>query len=102
MVTPVKGIEPHRVGRPGGPQSHDIHMSASPSDDRSVVGYSFDCLIGMPDRAGNALGSDGSLDAATELDVVDRFRSFKLPRVTERQPFLRLLLLPTLADHLPE
>src|SRR6202047_4905704 len=102
MFALIERIEPHRVGGARGPQSHEIHVSASPSHHRSVIGYSFDYLIGMPDRAGNAPRSDGSLDAASEVDVVDRFRPRKLPRITERQPFLRILLLPSIADNLAE
>ena len=56
----------------------------------------------MPDRVTNAPRPDGSLDAATEMDVVDRFRPFELPGIAERQPFLRVLLLPSIADDLAE
>src|SRR6516165_195829 len=100
MLALVKRIEPHRVGRTRGPQSHHVDVAASPTDDRSVISHGFDCLVGVPDGAGDASRSDDSLYAAAKVDVVDHLRSFEFPWISERQPLLRILLLPTIADNL--
>src|ERR1700730_14861385 len=102
MFALIERIEPHRGGGARGPQSHERHVSDSPCHHPRVLVYSFDCLIGMPDRAGNAPRSDGSLDAASEVDDVDRFRPRKLPGITERQPSLRILPLTSIPDTLAD
>ena len=40
------------------------------------------------------------LDAAAEMNVVDHLRPRELPRVAERQPVLRIFLLPAVLDDL--
>src|SRR6266850_3232117 len=40
------------------------------------------------------------LDPPAQTDVIDRFRSRKLPRVSKREPILRVLLLPPIFDNL--
>jgi hypothetical protein len=54
----------------------------------------------MPDRPQNAARPDAVLDPPAEMDVVNGFRPCKLPGIAERQPFLRVLLLPSVADDL--
>jgi hypothetical protein len=49
-----------------------------------------------------ASNPDGSLNVAAEMNVIDCFRPFELPRIAKRQPFLWILLLPAIADNLPE
>src|SRR5207245_7947149 len=39
---------------------------------------------------------------AAEVDVVSHLGAFEFPRIAERQPVLRMLLLPAVLDHLPE
>jgi len=43
---------------------------------------------------------DDAVDAAAEPDVVGDLGPFELPRVAERQPFLRVFELPAVADDL--
>ena len=103
VLSLVEHIEPHRIDRTRGPQPHRIHMPASPPHDRNVVGHSFDCLIRMPDAAGNAPRSENSLDPAAQgYDVIDPFGAFELPRISERQPFLRIFVLPSVTNNLAE
>ena len=103
MVAAVEGVEPQRIGRARRPQPQRVHVPAAPADDRRVVGHRFDGLVRMPDRARRRRRVHGRrLDAAAELDVVDHFRPRELPRVAERQPFLRIFLLPAVADDLAE
>src|SRR5262245_12129527 len=42
------------------------------------------------------------LDPAAEMDVVAHLRTGELPRIAEREPILRIFVLPAVADHLPE
>ena len=100
VIAAVEGVEPHRIDRAGGPQPQRIHVAAAPSHDRRVVGDRLDGLVGTPDRAGMAARKVRGLDAAAEMDVVDHLRPRELPGVAERQPFLRIFLLPAVPDDL--
>src|SRR6516164_2649229 len=101
MLTLVEHIKPHGVDGARRPQSQRIHVPATPPHDGGVIGHGFYGLFRVPDRASTAR-SDGSLNSAAEVDIVDHFGPFEFPRIAERQPFLRILLLPSIADDLAE
>ena len=101
MVATVERIEPQRIGSARRPQPQRIHVLAAQADDRRVVGDRLDRLVRVPDRAPRAAPGQ-RFDPAAEWDVVDHLRAHELPRVGERQPVLRIFLLPAVLDHLPE
>src|SRR5262249_1434321 len=85
---------------PGRPQPQRIDVPLSPSEHGGVVGDRFDRFFRMPDPLMAALRRSFLLDPAAELDVVDHLWAFKFPWIAERQPVLRMLLLPAVFYHL--
>src|SRR5579863_8766922 len=77
-------------------------MGAAPADHRRVEGDGLDRLFGMPDETGMPAAPRNGLHPAAIEDVIGDFRPLELPRITERQPFLRVFLLPTIPDDLTE
>ena len=75
-------------------------MAAAPSHDRRVVGHGLDGFVGTPHRPRVAARKMCRLHEAAEMNVVDHLRPGELPGVAERQPLLRIFLLPAVLDDL--
>src|SRR5206468_2233400 len=67
-----------------------------------VVGHRLDRLVGPPDLSRTAIGLACRLHPPAKMDIVDRFRPRKLPRISKREPFLGVFLLPAILDDLSE
>src|SRR5437763_5485602 len=91
-----------RIDGTGGPEPQRVDVPLPPPEDRSIVGDRLDRFFGMPDALRAAFGQNLVLDPAAEVDVVSHLGAFKFPRIAERQPVLRMLLLPAVLDHLLE
>src|SRR5580692_7401027 len=77
-------------------------MAAAPADDRRVVADRLHRLGGFPDVAHLVPGAGHRLDMAAKADRIIAFGPRKFPRVAEGQPVFRRLLLPAVANDLPE
>ena len=102
MIALVEDREVQRIDGTGGPEPQRVDVPLPPPEDRSIVGDRLDRFFGMPDALRAAFGQNFLLDPAAEVDVVSHLGPFKFPRIAERQPVLRMLLLPAVLDHLPE
>src|SRR5467141_2029305 len=102
MITHVECVQAQRVDGSRRPQAQGIYVSTAPSHDWDVICDCLERLGGMPDRAFDSSRRNARLDPTAELDVVDHLRPRKLPWITEGQPFLRVLLLPTVPNNLAE
>ena len=93
----------HRRGRARRPQPQRVDVAAAPAGDRRVV-RDGEHPLGR-DTRGRArcrpIAAD-IFDAAAEADGIFGFRPLELPRVAEREPVLRQLVLPAVADLLQE
>ena len=97
----IAGIEAFKVqvlDRPCPPQAQGVDARSAPADHRGVVSNGAHNFRRTPDLALLARFIDQGLDAAAEADRVNHLGTFELPRVTEVQPVLGLLLLPAI-DH---
>ncbi len=106
MVTGIEALKVQIFHRAGTPQTQRVDRLAAPAHHRCVVGNRPYGFARGPDLAGFArsIQHRGAgyvqyrLHAAAKADLVDHFRTFELPRVTEVQPVLGLLLLPAVDD----
>src|SRR6266852_3944822 len=101
IIAGVEDVELERIGRARRPQPERVDVLAAPADDRRVVGYRLHGFRRMPDRAVASLVV-GMLDAAAEMDVMDHFGPLEFPGVAEREPDVRIFLLPAMIEDLPE
>ncbi len=102
MVALVEDREVQGIDGAGGPEPQRIDVPLPPPEDRNIVGDRLDRFFRMPDALRAPFGQNLLLDPAAEMDVVSHLGAFKFPRIAERQPVLRMLLLPAVLDHLPE
>ena len=77
-------------------------MCPRPADDRRVVGDRLDRLARLPDMAHVVALARDRLDPAAEADRIIAFGPLEFPGIAEREPVLRRLLLPAVANDLPE
>ena len=95
--------ELHRRGRARGPKPQRVDVPPAPSRDRRVVRHREHALGGIPQTARGAVRPAAEIfDAAAEPDGIFGFEPLELPRIAERQPSLRQLVLPAVADLLHE
>ena len=93
----------HRRGRARRPQPQRVDVAAAPSGDRRVVRDGQHPLGRIPQTARGAVRAAADIfDAAAETDGIFGFEPLELPRIAEREPALRQLVLPAVADLLHE
>ncbi len=100
VIAAIEHIEPQRVGRARGPQTQRIDVAATPTDDRCVVSDRLDGLVRPPDIARDTMRVADGFDPSAEVNVVDDLGPRELPGIAERQPVLRIFLLPAVLDDL--
>src|SRR6266571_9471433 len=77
-------------------------MPAAPADHRRVVGDRVHDLLGVPDAARRLGVAADIFDVAAEADRIGDLPALALPRVSEREPVFRHLVLPAVPDLLLE
>ena len=102
MVAAIERIEPQRILRTCGPQPQGVDETSAPPDHRRIVSDRIDGFRRMPDVLRTAVRRRAGLDDAAEADLMAGIRPGDLPRITEAQPVLGILLLPAILDDLTE
>ena len=102
MVAPVEVVERDWIGCAGRPQAQRVHLPSAPAGDRRVECHRGDGLLRMPDVAQRAIPLSNFLHAAAEIHRVHDAGLLEFPRVPERQPLFRQLMLPSVLQDLPE
>ncbi len=101
----VAGVERrklHRRGRSRRPKPQRVDVAAAPAGDRRIVRHRQDPLGRIPEPARRAIGAADIFDAAAEADGIFGVEPLEFPRVAEREPALRQLVLPAVPDLLLE